>query len=561
MLSFMKGFILAVSLMMVVPMAQAQSRFWVEFTDKGPQAAQRLQQPEMFLSAASLSRRQAQHIPVTYSDLPVESMYVNGVLNCGVTHEMSSKWLNGTVIQGSYAQVLLIESLPYVRRVRPLGPSEGGITSADSEGETLNYGQSIRQLKMLNLPSLHDQGFRGQGMRIAVIDAGFPGVDTLEVFDSLRTRGGILDTYDFVEDTTWAYTASSHGTRVLSTISTYLPGKIVGAAPEASVLLYRTEDARREVQMEEFYWVAAVERADSVGVDIIHTSLGYNKFQDSPGYEYEDLDGNKAIITTAGDMAAGKGILVITSAGNEGNKRWKYITAPCDGDSILCVGSVTRWNDRSSFSSVGPAADGRIKPDVVAMGTATTTAGPTPRLQLSNGTSFAAPIVAGMSACIWQANRSKSNVEIMDAIRLSSDQAGLPDSDYGYGIPNAAGADSLLKTGQDLSSLTIVQASRPPRGREAIEAAQLARADRTPEEPEWTWEAYKLIIPLPEGETNVSKVIIKRGDQFVTTDDDSIEQVGQQVRIDTEIWLPGLYEITVETISSKLVLEVQVPRA
>lgn len=560
MLSFMKEIIFSITLMMICSPGQAQSWFWIEFTDKGPGISERLNHPESILSPDALIRRATHQIPLTASDLPVYQAYLDALNTVGMRTQLTSRWLNGCLATGSMSDIPSLGQFPFVKGSRVLGHLSGGITSGDSEEAVLDYGQASRQINMLNIPSLHQQGYQGQGMRIAVIDAGFPGVDSLEVFDSLRTRNRIVDTYDFVADTTWVYAASSHGTRVLSTISSYSPGKMIGAAPQAEILLYRTEDASREVQKEEFYWVAAVERADSIGVDIIHTSLGYNKFQDSPGYVYEDLDGNKAIITTAGDMAASKGILVVTSAGNEGNKRWKHITAPCDGDSILCVGSVTRWRDRSTFSSVGPSADGRIKPDVVAMGTATTTAGPTPRIQLSNGTSFAAPIVAGMTACIWQANRSASNMQIIDAIKLSSDQAGLPDSEYGYGIPNAQGADSLLKTGQDLTSLTIAQATKPPRGRAAIEAAESARNLANSETIDWNWNGTNIIVALPEAETKIRKVTIKRGEQHVTASSDGITRNGNSLIIDTTIWLPGTYEITIEGLDFRSAINTEIPR-
>lgn len=539
-----------------------QTYLWITFTDKGAATENQLLEPDQFLSSEAIARRQLHGIEVTSSDLPVVADYVSQVLNLNTRKKMTSKWMNGMLVEGNMASIPQLQKLPFVKSVDLIGQSFGGITAVEfsTEGE-MNYGQASTQLEMLNLPPFHAKGFMGQGMRMAILDAGFPGADTLAVFDSLRNRGGILATYDFVEDTTWAYHASAHGTKVLSTIASYLPGKVVGTAPMVDVMLFRTEDARRELQIEEFYWLAAVEMADSLGVDIIHSSLGYNHFQDSPGYEYEDLDGDKAIVTKAADWAASKGILVITSAGNEGNKSWKYITAPCDGDSILCVGSVTRWYDRSGFSSIGPSADGRIKPDVVAMGTAATTVGPTPRVQLSNGTSFAAPMVAGFAACVWQANRQKSNMQMIDAIRLSSDQAGLPDSDYGYGIPNAIQADSLLRTGQDLSSLTIVQARKPARGRAALEAARTATPPEEAEAMDWNWEAYSILLTLPSPDLQVRRIVVKRGDEFVTTHPDAIRRVGDKVRIDTERWLPGTYQVTVEAIGYKETISVEVPRA
>lgn len=558
----MKVVAFLVTFLVSVIQLSGQTYLWVTFTDKGPSVQMRLANPESFLSVEALQRRELHGIQLQASDLPVYPEYVRQITDLNTKRVMTSRWMNGLLLQGSMAMISQIQELPFVKSVAPVAQSFGGITSGPDELYTeMNYGRSAKQLEMLNLPAYHAQGHKGQGMRLAILDAGFPGVDTLAVFDSLRNRDGILATYDFVDDTTWAYHASAHGTKVLSTIAAYLPGKMVGTAPMVDVMLFRTEDARTERQIEEFHWLAAVEMADSLGVDIIHSSLGYNHFEDSPGYEYEDLDGNKAIVTKAADWAASKGILVVTSAGNEGNKSWKHITAPCDGDSVLCVGSVTKWLDRSRFSSVGPSSDGRIKPDVVAMGSAATTVGPTPRIQLSNGTSFAAPMVAGFAACVWQANRGKNNMQLLDAIRLSADQAGLPDSDYGYGIPNAIQADSLLRLEEDLSSLTIVQVRKPPRGRVAIEAARASIQNERAETMQWEWEAYHIVLQLPSADLQVRQVVVKRGEEFVTTHPDMIERLGEKVKIDTEKWLPGTYQVTVEAIGYQETITVDVPRA
>ncbi len=544
--------------------ALAQTHLWVSFTDKGFRAIEALAHPEAFLSEAALARRAKMGIAISRRDLPVSVCYTQELRRHSGRVVMTSRWFNAVLVEAARSDLAAIRSLPFVASVQPVlghGMTLTAVTTTEEPAEPLSYGRSAFQLQMLGLPDFHERGFTGQNIRLAILDAGFPGVDTLAAFDSLRTRGGILATYDFVDDTSWVFHASAHGTRVLSTISTHLPDQIVGAAPMADVMLFRTEDARRETQIEEFHWVRAVETADSLGVDIIHSSLGYNKFQDSPGYVYEDMDGDKAIVTRAADWAAQRGILVVTSAGNEGRNSWRYITAPCDGDSILCVGSVTRWHDLSSFSSIGPTADGRIKPDVVAMGTSTTTVGPTPRIQLSNGTSFAAPIIAGFSACLMQAHPEASNMELIQAIRLSSDQAGLPDAEYGYGIPNIVHADSLLNTDEDLYSLTIAQRSKPPRGKQALEEAAQQVSPQAPGALGWTWDAYDLLIDLPNPTIRVSEVRIKRGEQFVTPNPEDIIKEGDHIRLKTARWLPGDYTITVDALEFNQMLTVSVPRA
>jgi subtilisin family serine protease len=220
---------------------------------------------------------------------------------------------------------------------------------------------------------------------------------------------------------------------------------MIGTGYDASFILAVTEDVGSETTAEEDNWLAAMEWADSLGVDIINTSLGYNVMDDGIHYTYQDMDGNTTIITRAADIAASKGILCVIAAGNEGNGSWQKITAPCDADSVLCVGSVNFNRLRSSFSSMGPTADGRIKPDVMAMGGLAAVASSNLDFTYSSGTSFATPIITGLVACLWQANPTKSNMEILQAIKNSADRAYNPDTLYGWGIPNAARADSLLK--------------------------------------------------------------------------------------------------------------------
>ncbi|MDP5170596.1 MAG: S8 family serine peptidase [Bacteroidia bacterium] len=557
----MRVFLILVLTCLSTSSAFSQSLFWVSFTDKGTAISERLADPAAFLGSEAIRRRQMYGIEITTQDLPVCADYLFSVKGHAQQVLMFSRWFNAALIKAQPSELHELRALSFVKSVKEISGAPGQIAEIKELAQAESFGKADVQNRMINIPEMHSKGWNGAGIRMAILDAGFPGVDTLSGFDSLRKRNGIVATYDFVDDTSYVYGAASHGTRVLSTIAAYLPGEIIGSAPGVDVMLFRTEDARRELQVEEFYWLAAVEMADSLGVDIIHSSLGYNAFQDSPGYQYEDLNGDRAIVTRAGDWAAARGILVVTSAGNEGNKSWHYLTAPCDGDSILCVGSVTRWRDLSDFSSVGPSADGRIKPDVVAMGTAAATYGPAPRVQLSNGTSFAAPIVAGLSACLWQAHRSSSNMEILQAIRLSADQAGLPDSEVGYGIPNVMQADSLLSTEVDLFSLTIAQRQKPVRGREAMEARSAAAASHASSGlVSWRWDANTIIIVLPSENIQVSKVSIKKGDLTVLSNPDQMSRTGKEIRLNTERWLPGEYEITIDALTLKDKVIVQVPR-
>jgi len=474
----MNKVLLACLLACLTCFSYAQSAYWLMLTDKGREAEEGLTQAKDQLSPAALQLRAKKGIALSYSDLPVSPTYLEELKGQGLTILSTSRWLNAVAVRAGNCELENLEAFSFIKEIRPCatfvaqGYEEASLEDIKDEWAgvaSLEYGKAFRQAEMLNLPPFHEAGFTGKGVRIAVLDAGFPGVDTVDAFKKLNAEGRLLATYDFVEKDTMVFHASSHGTQVLSCIGSDLPGQIVGTAPDASFILCRTEDARSETQVEEYNFLAAVEYADSIGVDLIHASLGYTIFDnDSNSYTYEDLDGDKAIVTKAVDMAASKGILVTVSAGNEGNASWHYIAAPCDGDSILCVGSVTKYMNKSGFSSFGPTADGRIKPDVMALGSSATVFSPRNRVGYASGTSFAGPIMAGFMACLKQAHPERNNMDLIQATRLSGDQAGLPDNEYGYGIPNVMKADSLLKARKNLNRVKIVQKEKPMRGRRAF---------------------------------------------------------------------------------------------
>lgn len=285
-------------------------------------------------------------------------------------------------------------------------------------------------------------------MVICILDAGFLNVDTLSCFDSLWINNKILGTYDFVANEVSVFEDYQHGTEVLSCIGANWPGKLVGTAPQAYFWLLRTEDAATELIIEEDNWVAGAEFADSVGADIINSSLGYTTFDaqtSNQNHTRADLDGNTAYATNGADIAAAKGILVCNSAGNEGGSGWKYISIPADGDSVCTVGAVDILGVRAGFSSQGPTADNRIKPDVVACGSGTAVIDPfTSTVAYYSGTSFSSPLTAGMAACLWQANPTKNNMNILNAMRNSGSKSNSPDTLLGWGIPNYCLANGLL---------------------------------------------------------------------------------------------------------------------
>ncbi|MBI2270731.1 MAG: S8 family serine peptidase, partial [Bacteroidetes bacterium] len=306
----------------------------------------------------------------------------------------------------------------------------------------LNYGNSYNQVSMIGADCLHSNGYKGEGMVIAVIDAGFYKVDSLAAFDSLRTNNQILGTRDFVDGGTSVYEDHSHGMMVLSTMGGNLPGELIGTAPKAKYWLLRSENAAPENIIEEFDWVVAAEFADSVGADVINSSLGYFTFDDSTqDHTYADMNGKVALSSIGANRAARKGMAVVVSAGNSGPG---YIGSPADADSVLTIGAVDAGGTLAGFSSRGPSYDNRIKPNVAAQGKGSVVASTTSGTINANGTSFSSPISAGAVACLWQANPGKTNMQVLKAVEKSSTQYNSPDSLLGYGIPNMCVANMVL---------------------------------------------------------------------------------------------------------------------
>jgi len=439
--------------------AQTDSlKYWIEFTDKAGNGYD-LQHPEAFLSQRALDRRQRQGIAVDWSDMPVTRAYVDSLRSLGFHILYTSRWFNAAAVSTNDS-LLISQAGQYsfvkdTRQVARLRWEPGyqlrakTILQLPETGLDSFYGASWNQIHMLNGDYLHQLGYTGKGMVIAVIDAGFAGADTLEAFQRLHARGQILGTRDFVDGDTIVYAHHTHGMHVLSLMGGYLPGKLIGTAPDADFWLLRSEDGDSEMLIEEHNWVAAAEFADSAGADILSTSLGYFRFDDSlMNHTYADMDGNTTFITRAADKAASKGMLVVNSAGNEGNSSWQYIIAPADGDSVLTVGAVDANGQPATFTSHGPTFDGRVKPNVAVQGkNAIVASFNAEGIQAGNGTSFSCPILAGMAACLWQAFPDKSNMEIYHAIEQSADHYNNPDNFTGYGIPNFANALYLLDKG------------------------------------------------------------------------------------------------------------------
>ncbi len=432
--------------------AEIEQKRLLYFTDKAD-SPYSLQQPQEFLSAKAVERRQRQNIALAQRDLPVNPSYVDGVKNKGVKVWYTSRWFNAAVVQCSDAKLAELEALPYIKASRTLNRMAGGKSTTPNPKTNLasqsisqiqvtaleaeDYGRSFHQTNMLGAVELHNNGFRGAGMTIAIFDAGFPAVNTINAFSHLFQDDKIKGTFDFVLRQENVFGESTHGTAVLSTMGAYEPGKYIGTAYEANYLLLRTEDAATEHNIEEINWLIAAEYADSAGADVINSSLGYNLF-DAPSrsYTYSEMDGNTTLVAKAADIAAAVGILVVTSAGNDGNNAWRYIASPADADSVLAVGAVDSLGTKALFSSFGPTADGQVKPDVVALGQRAYVLSTSGNVARANGTSFSGPIIAGFVTSLWQANRNKTNYDMIRLMRQIGSQAGMPDNNIGYGIPH-----------------------------------------------------------------------------------------------------------------------------
>jgi len=465
-MKFMKVFLFSMYFILTCLFCQSQNfndEYVVLFTDKNNSPFS-ITNPSEYLTIKSIERRQRYSINVDVSDLPVNPSYISQIKSAGGNIKYSLKWLNGVVLTGSN-NLQAIGNLPFVKEIRKIkdGSASNKCNSDKKlsivDGETVigkvsnknsdiyDYGASYNQIKMISGNALHNAGYRGQGMTIAVLDAGFLNVDTMSVFDSLRINNQILGTRDFVKpgENVYGFGMSPHGMMVLSTMGGFLQGQLIGTAPKANYWLLHSEDYYAEYVGEEYNWVAAAEFADSVGVDIINSSLSYTIFDDtSQNHTYSQLDGNTTTVTIGADLAAKKGILVICSAGNYGNTSWKYIGAPADGDSVLAVGAVEPDSTYANFSSTGPSFDKRVKPNVTAQGYNAVTADLNGGISYQSGTSFSSPIIAGMAACLWQSKLNHNNQEIIHAIESSANQFTYPDSLFGYGIPNFLYAINLL---------------------------------------------------------------------------------------------------------------------
>lgn len=462
----MKKIISFVLFLICASYAVAQDRYIVFFKDKANTPYQ-LSNPSAFLSQRAVERRTRMAIAIDSLDIPVNATYVSAIAQTGARILNTSRWFNSVTIQADTNQVIAVGALNYVDKyVKVFGANlhrvhqankftepDFKVNTAQRAASLGSYGGATNQTQMIHTDALHAAGFTGKNTVIAVIDAGFSYANTHPAFDSLRIQNRILGTWNFSDNQANVYGFSTHGTSVLSCMAALVPDSMIGTAPHAKYYLLRSEEEATEYAVEEYNWAAAAEYADSVGADIINSSLGYTDFDaHSQSYTYADMNGNTATVTKAARFASAKGVLVVNSAGNSGNSPWFYIGAPADAEEVFTIGALDPSGTIAGFSSNGPTSDNRTKPDVSAQG------GPaflarafSGSYGYGSGTSFSSPIMAGFSACAWELYKTtKPNskpADIKNWIKQYSDRASQPNNQYGFGIPD--GAKLLLNASVD----------------------------------------------------------------------------------------------------------------
>lgn len=456
---------------------ESAKKYWVFLNEATVDCTQPMLGPD------ALTRRSAQGIALRTTDFALQQSAVTAV-NEVADVVGRSRWLRAVVVKADATQIMQLKSLPDVASLKPVGIMKRSLTehevplaaaslagasgpapdaglpkpSSEDEGiQSYQYGASLAQVTQIQLDVLHDAGFDGAGVKIALMDGGFAGAESYSAFVGAWQQGRVLGTWDYVDGDSNVFHLGSHGMSVWSTICSDLDGTFVGTAPKASFYLFKTENQATETIAEEYHWVMAAERSDSLGVDVINTSLGYTTFDNGiDDHSYADMDGRSTPISIAAVAAARTGMILCISAGNEGSSSWKYISAPADADSILAVGAVDLFGIRAGFSGQGPSFDGRIKPDVAARGLSAAVMNSNGQVATSSGTSFSSPIMAGAMASLVQAAKMLPNgysaQNLIQRVRLSASQAFAPDSFLGYGIPNFA----TVYNGLGLSSAPVV---------------------------------------------------------------------------------------------------------
>lgn len=444
--------------LVIVGTITAQEDALVFFADK-ENVADALSNPITILTQESLDRKQLHSTPIDERDVPVNEDYITVIKNTnGITVYSKSKWMNSVYVRGSESNINSLLDLAFVTEVEYMdknlnftggnGGDPGDKFVIENESSRINYdyGAAANQVEMIDVDFLHQQDYNGEGMVVAILDSGFPTILSNPAFDHINDEDRVIDTYDFVTRQVSPDGSGSHGLRTSSDIAGLDDGNFVGTAPGASFIYYVTEEGGAENPVEEAYWLEALERADSLGVDVVNTSLGYQDFDNSDyDYEYADLDGETTIGARAGNLAFDKGMLLVTSGGNDGNGGFGFVASPGDSKGVLTVGAVDADENYVNFSSFGPTVDGRVKPDVMAQGAVAAVIDESGGVDFNNGTSFSSPIIAGAVASLWQSKPAATNVQIMQIVRESAHLFDSPTNEMGYGIPNFQDAYNALQ--------------------------------------------------------------------------------------------------------------------
>lgn len=493
----------------VLAQSEANSyKFRIYLKDK-PSTDELKADPLSFLSKKAIDRKKAQQAIIDSTDFPLSSSYKEIIRNAGVRIVSQSKWFNTLVIEcADSSRVREIERLSFVDSAKFVWQGKANpyfsdmrprLSAVDCSTESIydsNLGIASKQFELHKAQYMFNAGFQGKGIDIAAIDAGFTNLDVIPSF----AHSIIMGYKNFVPNGD-IFSASDHGTRVVSTMALNVPTKIVGSAPQSSYLLLRSEDEQSEFPVEEDYWVAAIEYADSLGIMLVNTSLGYNHFDDSTlNYTNKELTGKKSLISRAVDMAFEKGMLIVGSAGNEGNKPWAKITVPGDAERMLTIGAIALDSTIAPFSSIGPTADGRIKPDLVSIGSETVTVGKDGVVSYKNGTSFSSPFLAGLIGSLWSVNPQLNRTKLIDIVRRSANQFHYPDSVFGFGIPNF-----------EIAFDEVLQTLKQEKNHVSSELVELTVTDNgclivTLREPEFNVPEYSLRILNEKGETIVTDI-------------------------------------------------------
>lgn len=505
-----------------------EGRYALFFKDKAGTAFT-IENPLEYLSQRSIDRRAKNGVVVSEEDFPVNADYVNQVKSLGADILYTSRWMNAVLVRLDGNELNDITLLPFIASYEYIAPNDqvsGGRSKKIKNKKDSNLGIVNQvQLSMLGLDDMHTENIYGQGITVAVFDSGFPGVDKVDAFKPMFDEGRVTYTQDIIGKSGNVFQYDEHGTEVLSIMAAHQTGIFLGGVPEANYQLYVTEDVTTEYRIEEYNWLVAAEKADSTGVDIINSSLGYNIFDDaSMNYTTAELDGKTAVISKAANLAIKKGIFVVVSAGNDGNTSWSLVNPPADVDGVLAVGSVTSTGNRSNFSSIGPTADGRIKPDVVALGSGVSVIKANGNTGFTSGTSAAAPLITSLVMGLMQTFPELSVSELYSLVIGSGNGSEHPDNRTGYGVPNYLGA-KILHSGEGPNSVisTVYLYPNPVSG-----------------------DTIKLEVDIPTGQSATIGIYNLQGQLMLKSTGD-VTYANNPIELDVSGFSAGLYIIKVET--------------